>query len=197
MTFPFGRRIAVELTTERLRLRPPLRMDFEQWAALRAASRDFLQPWEPKWEPNHLSPAAFANRVHSARKSIKDKTAFPFMLIRRSDEQLVGALTLDNVRFGPSQSGILGYWVGSDYSRRGYMSEAMRAVVHYAFTELGLSRLEAACLESNKPSRRLLERCGFKYEGVAQSYLQIAGIWQNHVLYANMRSDRRGPTVAG
>ena len=197
MIWPFGNRHEVELTTERLRLRPPLRTDFEQWAKLRATSRDFLQPWEPKWEHNHLSPGAFANRVHSARRSIKGKTAFPFMLLRRSDGTLVGALTLDNVRFGPSQSAILGYWVGSEHARKGYMSEAMRAVVHYAFTELGLSRLEAACLETNKPSRRLLERCGFKYEGVAQSYLEIAGIWQNHVLYANMRSDRRGRTGAG
>mgnify|MGYP001066645965 FL=1 len=54
--------------------------------------------------------------------------------------------------------------------------------------------MEAACLPENVPSRGLLEGAGFKYEGVAQSYLQIDGRWRNHVLYANLRSDRRGRT---
>ena len=72
------------------------------------------------------------------------------------------------------------------------MREAILAVSHHAFARLDLSRLEAACLEENMASRGLLERSGFKYEGVAQSYLQIAGRWRNHVLYAMLRSDRRG-----
>ena len=77
------------------------------------------------------------------------------------------------------------------------MSEALPAVVHYAFNELDLSRLEAACLPNNIASRKVLEKSGFKYEGVAQSYLQIAGRWRNHVLYANLRYDRRGKSSAG
>jgi len=72
------------------------------------------------------------------------------------------------------------------------MREALEAVVTHAFQELGLSRLEAATLPENTPSRGLLESSGFKYEGVAQSYLQIAGRWRTHVLYANLRADRRG-----
>ena len=72
------------------------------------------------------------------------------------------------------------------------MGEAIEAVVHHAFHGLDLSRVEAACLPENAASRGLLEKSGFKYEGVAQSYLQINGRWRNHVLYANLRSDRRG-----
>src|SRR6056297_3532141 len=71
------------------------------------------------------------------------------------------------------------------------------AVVHHAFRTLDLSRIEAACLAENAASRGVLETCGFKYEGVAQSYLQINGRWRNHVLYANLRSDRRGRAAAG
>ena len=77
------------------------------------------------------------------------------------------------------------------------MREAIGAVVHHAFEELDLSRVEAACLPENDPSRKMLEKCGFKFEGVAQSYLQIDGRWRNHVLYANLRSDRRGKTDMG
>ena len=72
------------------------------------------------------------------------------------------------------------------------MTEALAAVRGHAFGAADLSRIEAACLPENKPSRALLERCGFKYEGVAQSYLQINGRWRSHVLYAALRPDRRG-----
>jgi len=92
------------------------------------------------------------------------------------------------------QSGTTGYWIGERYARQGFMREAIEAMVHYAFTTLDLSRIEAGCLPENMPSRSLLEKCGYKYEGVAQSYLQINGRWRNHVLYANLRYDRRGKT---
>jgi ribosomal-protein-alanine N-acetyltransferase len=91
----------------------------------------------------------------------------------------------------------LGYWIGQPFARRGYMREAILAMVHHAFTHLDLSRVEAACLPENAASRGVLEKTGFKYEGVAQSYLQISGRWRNHVLYANLRNDRRGRTTAG
>ncbi|HGG63869.1 MAG TPA: N-acetyltransferase, partial [Rhodobacteraceae bacterium] len=113
------------------------------------------------------------------------------------DGVLLGAITLDNIRRGPAQAGTLGYWIGQPYARMGYMSEAIAALVHYAFTTLDLSRIEAACLPENTPSRGVLEKAGFKYEGVAQSYLQIDGRWRNHVLYANLRGDRRGKTTVG
>jgi ribosomal-protein-alanine N-acetyltransferase len=87
--------------------------------------------------------------------------------------------------------------MGEDFARQGYMREAILAVTHHAFTQMDLSRLEAACLPENAASRGVLEKCGFKYEGVAQSYLQINGRWRNHVLYANLRHDRRGRTDVG
>jgi ribosomal-protein-alanine N-acetyltransferase len=118
-------------------------------------------------------------------------------LIRRSDQALLGAITLDHIRRGPSQAGTAGYWIGQSFARDGYMREAVEALVHYAFTDLDLSRIEAGCLPENTASRGLLEKCGYKYEGVAQSYLQINGRWRNHVLYANLRSDRRGKTDVG
>lgn len=110
---------------------------------------------------------------------------------------LLGAVTLDNIRRGPAQAGTIGYWIGEPFARMGYMREAVLAVIHHAFAQLDLSRIESACLPENTASRALLERCGYKYEGVAQSYLQIAGRWRNHVLYANLRNDRRGKTTVG
>lgn len=187
----------LRLETERLTLRPPVHSDFHVWADLRYSSAEFLTKWEPIWADDHLTRKAFTNRVYWAQRSIAAGTAAPLFLERREDSAILGAITLDNIRRGPAQAGTLGYWIGEDYARRGYMSEAIRAVVHHAFERMDLSRLEAACLPENKPSRGLLERSGFKYEGVAQSYLQIDGRWRTHVLYAALRMDRRGRTGAG
>lgn len=192
-----GTRKKVRLETDRLTLRPPIHGDFRAWGALRQDSQEFLTSWEPTWAADHLSRKSFTNRVYWAQRSISNGTALPLFLIRRSDESLLGAITLDHIRRGPAQAGTAGYWIGEPFARQGYMREAIEAVVHYAFTTLDLSRIEAGCLPQNTPSRALLEKCGFKYEGVAQSYLQINGRWRNHVLYANLRHDRRGKTDVG
>ncbi|WP_341222536.1 GNAT family protein [Loktanella salsilacus] len=192
-----GRARKVRLETERLMLRPPMHADFRPWCGLREASHDFLQPWEPTWAADHFSRKSFTNRVYWSQRSIQQGSAVPLFLIRHSDNQMIGAITLDNIRRGPAQAGTTGYWIGQSFARQGYMREAIKALVHYAFTALDLSRIEAGCLPENAPSRRLLENCGYKYEGVAQSYLQIDGRWRNHVLYANLRHDRRGRTDVG
>lgn len=189
----FGMRCAFRLESERMVLRLPAHSDYAAWTSLRETSRDFLTPWEPVWAPDHLSRKSFTNRVYWAARASKAGTALPLFLVRR-DGVLVGAITLDNIRRGPAQSGTIGYWIGQPFARQGYMREAIGALVHHAFTTMDLSRIDAACLPENAASRGVLERSGFKYEGVAQSYLQINGRWRNHVLFSNLRSDRRGRT---
>lgn len=191
----FKRRIRVE--TERMTLRLPDHADWRQWSDLRETSAPFLAPWEPVWADDHLTRRAFTNRVYWAQRAEAQAIALPMLLVRREDNRLLGALTLDNIRRGPSQAATFGYWIGQPFARQGYMREAIRALTHHAFTHMDLSRLEAACLPENTASRGVLEKSGFKYEGVAQSYLQINGRWRNHVLYANLRGDRRGRTDAG
>ncbi len=192
-----GLRRRVRVETERMTLRLPTHTDWPQWTALRRESADFLQPWEPVWSQDHLARRSFTSRVYWASRAEAQGTALPLLMIRRADMALLGAITLDNIRRGPAQAGTLGYWIGRAHARQGYMREAIQAVVHHAFATLELSRIEAACLPENAASRGVLEKCGFKYEGVAQSYLQINGRWRNHVLYANLRGDRRGRTDVG
>ena len=191
----FRKRPRIE--TERLTLRLPAHSDWRAWAALREASAAHLTPWEPVWAHDHLTRKAFTNRVYWAMRAETQGAALPLLLIRRDDQALIGAVTLDNIRRGPVQAGTIGYWIGASFARKGFMREAVAALVHHAFTALDLSRIESACLPENAASRGVLEKCGFKYEGVAQSYLQINGRWRNHVLYANLRHDRRGRTETG
>ena len=188
----FRRSASPAIETQHLSLRLPEMADHAAWSQLRRRGEGFLREWEPTWSADHFSKKSFRNRVYWAWRSRDEGRALALFLIRRQDARLLGAITLDNIRRGPSQSAQVGYWIGEEFARHGYMTEALASVVHHAFAALDLSRIEAACLPENAASRALLERSGFKYEGVAQAYLQINGRWRNHVLYANLRGDRRG-----
>ena len=97
-----ARRVRIE--TERMTLRLPQHGDFRAWTALRDQSAPFLTPWEPVWAADHLSRKAFTNRIYWANRSTSQGTALPLLLIRREDAALLGAITLDNIRRGPSQA---------------------------------------------------------------------------------------------
>jgi ribosomal-protein-alanine N-acetyltransferase len=117
--------------------------------------------------------------------------AYAFFLFRKSDDLLIGGLTIANVRRGVAQAGSLGYWMGAPYAGQGYMTAAVRAITRFSFSGLRLHRLEAACIPTNTPSVRLLEKVGFKREGLARQYLCIDGIWQDHLLFARLDTDGR------
>jgi ribosomal-protein-alanine N-acetyltransferase len=194
-TFPrlfLSRADPYRLTAERVFLRSPERGDYEAWASLRGGSRDFLSPWEPSWPPDALSRASFRARVTRYAEDWRTDQAYNFFIFAR-DETLIGGIGLSNIRRGVSETASLGYWVGEPFARQRYMSAALPLVVDFAFERLGLHRLEAACLPSNIPSRSLLARAGFQQEGYAREYLCIAGKWQDHLLFAILRSDRSAP----
>lgn len=174
-------------------LRPPVMSDFPAWAALRGQSRDFLVPWEPIWPADDLTRAAFRRRIKRQEEEMARDETYPFFVFREEDQTLTGGLTLGHIRRGVAQTGTLGYWSGQPYAGKGYMARAVRAVSRFAFAGLGLHRVEAACLLHNEPSKRLLLRCGFKYEGRARSYLRINGVWQDHELFALLDSDEIPP----
>jgi ribosomal-protein-alanine N-acetyltransferase len=172
-------------------LRTPQMADFAEWSALRAASRDFLVPWEPTWPAEDLTRAAFRRRLKHYADDLRTDQAYPFFIFRREDNALVGGLTLTNVRRGVAQAGSLGYWTGAPFARRGHMAAALRAFVPFAFDALRLHRLEAACIPTNTASKQLLEKSGFAQEGYARQYLCINGLWQDHLLFARLAADPR------
>jgi ribosomal-protein-alanine N-acetyltransferase len=167
-------------------LRTPQMDDFEEWAALRETSRDFLTPWEPTWPVDDLTRGAYRRRIKRYAEDLRSDQGYAFLIARNSDGALVGGLTLANIRRGVAQAGSLGYWTGLPFVRQGYMTAAVRAVIPFAFGSLRLHRLEAACIPSNSGSIKLLEKTGFVREGYAREYLCINGIWQDHLLYAHV-----------
>lgn len=169
-------------------LRPADMRDFDEWVALRERSRTFLIPWEPIWPADDLTRSAFRRRVRAQVEEIEKDEAYP-LFIFNDDEVLVGGITIGQVSRGVAQTATLGYWMGEPYAGCGFMSRAVRAVAHHAFTSLRLHRLEAACLPHNRASAQLLESVGFTREGYARAYLRINGAWQDHLLYAMLEHD--------
>ena len=182
---------SLSIEGEAVSLRAPQMADFEEWATLREASREFLVPWEPTWPADDLTRGAFRRRLRRYSEDQRSDQAYPFFIFRNEDEALVGGLTITNIRRGVAQAGNLGYWMGAAYARRGYMAAAVRALIPFAFSTLKLHRVEAACIPGNAGSIRLLEKTGFTREGYAREYLCINGIWQDHLLYARLKEARR------
>lgn len=170
-------------------LRPLESRDYTEWVALRERSRSFLTPWEPTWPADDLTRGAYRRRLRRHSEEIDRDEAYPFLIFREGDGAMLGGLTLGQVRRGVSQTVTLGYWMGEPFAGHGYMSRAVRAAASYAFANLRFHRIEAACLPHNDPSIRLLERNGFRHEGLARAYLRINGVWQDHLLFARLDSD--------
>ena len=177
------------IESELVILRTPQMSDYSAWAELRAQSREFLTPWEPLWATDELSRASFRRRVRHYLRDLREDVGYALFIFAVSTRTMVGGLTLCNVRRGVTQSCMLGYWIGAKFANRGYMTAALSTVIPFVFDSLELHRLEAACLPSNTASIRLLERAGFKREGLARRYLRINGEWQDHLLYALLDSD--------
>ncbi|MCZ8041443.1 MAG: GNAT family protein [Beijerinckiaceae bacterium] len=178
------------IRTPNLILRAPQAGDYAAWSLLRTESRDFLTPWEPTWNEDDLTRNSFRLRVKRAAREIAADEAYSLFVVDARTEALLGGLTLGLVRRGVAQACTLGYWMGERHAGKGHMSEAVRGALRFAFQDLALHRVEAACLPSNEPSRRLLERVGFQHEGLARAYLRINGLWADHLLYAALASDR-------
>jgi ribosomal-protein-alanine N-acetyltransferase len=176
---------------ERVYLRAPERGDYEDWAGLRARSRNFLTPWEPSWPVDALSRTNFRARIARYAEDWRIDQAYNFFVFSHEDV-LLGGIGLSNVRRGVAETASLGYWIGEPHARQGYMSASLPLVLDFAFGRLHLHRVEAACLPHNVPSRALLKKIGFRQEGLARQYLCIQGKWQDHVLYAILREDWGG-----
>ena len=170
-------------------LRPPKRREAIKWQKLRLSSKNFLSPWEPKWDASSCSRRAFMRYLKNSSYLANIDRSYSFLIFKEEDKDLVGGINVFNVRRGVSQSSSIGYWIGKRYSRKGYMFEALSILLPSLFVDLRLHRIEAAVLTHNKPSRNLLEKIGFKQEGICRSYLKIDGKWQDHIMYSLLKRD--------
>jgi len=189
LTFPGGQQPVIK--GDSVYLRYPRVADYTAWSKLRGESRAFLSPWEPSWANDELTKGAFRRRLKRYAHDSRLDSAYAFFVFRNEGDELLGGCTLSNVRRGVTQCCALGYWIGERFARQGFMYDAVKALVPFIFSTLGLHRIEAACLPANDASKSLLIKVGFKEEGLARRYLQINGDWRDHLLFALLADEAR------
>jgi ribosomal-protein-alanine N-acetyltransferase len=178
-----------ELRDGPILLRPYRRSDAEAWSAVRRANQAWLAPWESsppgRWEDLN-SPAAFRYVHRDQRRSARQGEGMPFAVCLFSDgvERLVGHLNLGNIVRRAFCSAYAGYWVDSRVAGRGVMPTAMALAVDHAFGPGGLHRIEVNIRPENGPSRRVVEKLGFREEAHHARYMHIDGAWRDHIGYA-------------
>jgi [ribosomal protein S5]-alanine N-acetyltransferase len=170
---------------ERVYLRSPQPSDYTEWRRLRQESKEFLKPFEPRWTEADLGKQVYNARLKRGREEASQGTDYSFFIFRTAHgrDELVGGITLSNIRRRAAQFVTLGYWMGQRFAGQGLMTEAVGVTLPFVFSTLGLHRIQAACLPHNVASRRVLEKNGFREEGFAEKYLQIDGKWADHVLF--------------
>jgi ribosomal-protein-alanine N-acetyltransferase len=190
------------LVGRRVLLRPLKGSDWEAWRDVRVRSREWLEPWEPLPEPGSPDPVAdveaFRARCGAWERQRHFDTAYGFGLFMR-DGPFVGEVSLGSVQRGPFQGAYIGYWVDRDHAGVGLVPEGVALIMQYGFDDLGLHRLEASIVPRNTASRRVAEKLGLREEGTALRFLQIRGVYEDHVRYAITAEEwvERGPDLVG
>ncbi len=176
------------LLGRRVVLRPLDIRDFPQWREVRRDNVDWLTRWEPKRIPGQAdvveSRDAFAARCSARAREWQLGTGYGFGIFTAADDAFVGEINLSSVQRGPFQNAYVGYWIDRRHAGEGLTPEALVVAARYAFEDLGLHRLQVAIIPRNGASRRVVEKLSLREEGVALRYLEINGVWEDHVRYA-------------
>ena len=146
-----------------------------------AENRGYLAPWEPVRTEEHYTEEGQAEAIARSLEELVQGTAMPLVLVE--DGSIIGRVTLSSIVRGAFQNAHLGYWIAEHAQNRGIMTQAVGVLVEIARDGLGLHRIEAATLPRNVASQRVLEKNRFEFYGLARSYMQIAGSWQDHRMY--------------
>lgn len=142
----------------------------------------FLREFEPERPQAFYTDAYQKEQLRREKAEAKGRTAFRFYLFLKTDPNtIIGSVAVSNIVRGCFLSCFLGYKLDGGRLNQGYMTQALSAVARFTFEELRLHRMEANILPRNLPSRRVLEKCGFREEGYSPKYLKINGVWEDHV----------------
>lgn len=162
-------------------LRPIRRRDRAAWSEVRGRNLEWLAPWEAT-PPRDGQPIAFPEMVRSLRRQARKGEMMPFVV---TDEgQLVGQLTVGGITWGSLCAAHVGYWIDKRVAGRGLMPTAVALAVDHCLTTAGLHRIEVNIRPENVASLRVVEKLGFRDEGVRRAFLHIAGDWRHHRTFA-------------
>ena len=173
-------------------IRPLEASDLPALVEARLRNREFLTEWEPTRDESFFTPAGQARELALDDAAWRTATGFPFAILDAAEgDRLIGRVALANIVRGVWQNATLGYWVSENAGSRGHGTAAVRLALRFGFEVAGLHRIQPAIMPRNVRSKRVVEKCGFRHEGVALRYLKINGEWEDHDIYALTAEDWR------
>ncbi|MFV0525874.1 MAG: GNAT family N-acetyltransferase [Acidimicrobiales bacterium] len=174
------------LVGRRIVLRRLVPGDFEAWREVRRRNTDWLTKWEPARAPHGPDVVedrnAFSLRCHAREREWQLGAGYGFGIF--VDRALAGEINLNSVQRGAYQNAYVGYWIDEAHAGHGYMPEAVVVVARYAFEVQRLHRIQISIVPRNAASRRVVEKLAVRAEGIAERYLEINGVWEDHIRYA-------------
>jgi ribosomal-protein-alanine N-acetyltransferase len=178
--------MSTTLIGRRVVLRPLVAEDFPAWREVRRRNADWLLKWEPQRIAGAPDPVesrdAFAVRCGARQRERQLGTGYGYGIF--VEGHFSGEINLSIVQRGPFQSAYVGYWIDEARAGQGLMPEAVVCLCRFAFEDLHLHRVQISIIPRNTASRRVVEKLDLRDEGVAQRYLEIDGVWEDHIRYA-------------
>ncbi|TCZ80891.1 GNAT family N-acetyltransferase [Paenibacillus albiflavus] len=171
-----------ELYTERLLLKIVDESATNEVLDYVIRNKDFLAQWEIKRTDEYFTYDFHHKILADEKHKIRSGDMFKvWICTKEAPELIIGSIALNNIVRGAFQSCHLGYRIDQNVRNKGYMTEALKKVIHHAFNKMGLHRIEANIMPRNQASMKLIENLGFYQEGLALKYLKINGVWEDHI----------------
>ncbi|TDT32471.1 GNAT family N-acetyltransferase [Naumannella halotolerans] len=198
--FPDHHHWPVSLRHGSVRLDPLRRSDRREWNEVRGRNFGWLLAWEPTVPPGGDNrPGSFTELVRTMNAQARHDATLPWVIryTHGSDQPvLAGQLTVNNIIGGAAMTGSIGYWVDERWAGRGIVPTAVALAMDYCFSVMRLHRIEVAIRPENGRSLRVVEKLGFRSEGLRPRYLHINGQWRDHLIFALHADELSGPMLS-
>ncbi|MBL0389201.1 GNAT family N-acetyltransferase [Tumebacillus sp. ITR2] len=174
---------------ESVYVRPMKLDDAEALYEMRTRNQDFFQTYEPIRQKLVMTLEDYRDRISDDIQHWRDQTGFTFGVFLQETNEFVGRVSLSNIVYGAWKNCTIGYFMDQAHNGKGYTTEAVSLAVDFALTDGQLHRVQAAVMPWNQASVRVVEKVGFRFEGLSKWYLQINGNWEDHNIYAITQED--------
>ncbi|MEK3671450.1 GNAT family N-acetyltransferase [Paenibacillus sp. FSL R10-2771] len=172
------------MAEQQVYIRFPEDTDAVELTAMYKRNREFFEKHSPDVPEEFYTEEYQRDKIAQYKEDRAEDERYDFLVCHKADHRIIGTVGLSFVVRGPLQSCMIGYSLDKDYNGRGYMTEAVKQVVHYAFEELKFHRITGEASPGNPGSIRVLENAGFHKEGIAQRNVKIKGVWEDHQILA-------------
>ena len=188
-----AKRLVPDLASERLLLRQLTASDEAEWINLRYANSTWLKPWDPTSPLGPPEAMTFREMLRAKDESAVDSSGFTWALalpqLHKGRPPLIGQVSVASVQYGAARTASIGYWLDRNHAGFGLMPEACALVIDHCFEQLQLHRLEINIRPENAASLRVVDKLGFRDEGLRKGYLHIDGQWRDHRTFALTREE--------